>query len=148
MIMELKPKLWLNKGNIEPAPPLNDWKQDSMLDPAYQWAYQWIDLIWIPVGLVMVHKGQRLKTTAFLLGSILIFRLQLELMRDMGYANGILGLIPLGIYERGLIVYGLLFGLFLILAHFSPRTKGVIFLAAALSVMIFGFCASMIVMLL
>jgi hypothetical protein len=127
--------------------PKTDWKQDSMLESFYQWVYPWIDLIWLPVGWVMVHKGQRLKTMGFLLGSILIFRLQLELMRELGYENGFLGLIKLGLYERGLIVYGLVFAIFLILAHFSPRTKGVIFLAAALSVMIFGFILSMIAML-
>ena len=108
--------------------------------------YQWIDLIWLPISLLVVHKGQRLKTLAFIGGCILMFRTQLELMNSIGHPNGFLGWIKMGLYERGLIIYGLLFAVFLILAYFSPNTKGVIFLAAVLSLFILGFCVSMIAM--
>lgn len=108
--------------------------------------YQWIDFIWLPIGFFVVHKGQRLKTLAFILACLLLFRTQLELMASIGHPDGFLGWIKMGLYERGLIVYGILFTLFLILAHLSPNTKGVIFMAAALSLMILGFCISMIVM--
>lgn len=110
--------------------------------------YQWIDLLWLPIGLIAVHKGQRIKTTLFILTCIFTLRTQIELMESTGYPDGILKLVPLGLYERGLIFYGLLIMLFLILAHLSPNTKGVIFLAAALSLYILGFCISMLFMLL
>ncbi|HEY8190113.1 MAG TPA: hypothetical protein VIF12_05470 [Micavibrio sp.] len=108
--------------------------------------YQWIDLLWLPVGLATVHKGQRLKTLAFIGVCIMTLRTQIELMESTGHPNGFLHLVHLGIYERGLIIYGLLIGVFLILAHLSPNTRGVIFLAAALSLYIFGFCISMLAM--
>ncbi len=110
--------------------------------------YQWIDLLWLPVGLGAVHKGQRIKTLLFVGACVLTLRTQIELMESIDHPHGFLNLIGLGLYERGLIVYGFLIMLFLILAHLSPNTKGVIFMAAALSLYIFGFCISMVAMLL
>lgn len=110
--------------------------------------YQWIDCLWLPIGLLMVRRGQRLLTLAFIIACILTLRTQLELMQSIQHPNGILGLLSLGLYERGLIVYGLLIGLFLILAKYSPRTKGVVFLAVIITLYIFGFCGSMLLMLL
>lgn len=108
--------------------------------------YQWIDLLWIPAALLMVHPGQRVKTVFFILACILTLRLQLELMSSFGYPDGFLGWVGLGLYERGLILYGILFALFLILAHLSPNTRGVIFFAATLSLYFIGFFVSMIAM--
>lgn len=110
--------------------------------------YQWIDLLWLPVALVMTHKGQRIKTLLFIIACVLTLRTQIELMESIGRPDGFFRLIGVGLYERGLIVYGLLIALFLILAHFSPNTRGAIFMAAALSLYIFGFCISMLAMLL
>ena len=110
--------------------------------------YQWLDCLWLPLGLVMVRRGQRLMTLAFIATCIITLRTQLELMQGIGRNHGFLNLINLGLYERGLIIYGLVIGLFLILAHFSPRTKGAIFLAAMITLYIFGFCASMLAMVL
>lgn len=109
--------------------------------------YQWIDLLWIPVGLVTVHKGQRLLTTGFILVCILTLRTQIELMGSIDRDGGLLGFWNAGLYERGLVIYGFLIALFLILAHFSRNTKGVIFLAASLSIYILGFCVSMLAMI-
>lgn len=87
-------------------------------------------------------------TLAFIGACILTLRTQIELMAGTGHPVGFLGWITLGLYERGLIVYGLLIGLFLILARLSPRTKGVVFLAVIITLYIFGFCGSMLLMLL
>lgn len=108
--------------------------------------YQWIDLLWLPVGLVVVHKGQRLLTAALMLTCIFSLRAQVELMQSFDKPQGFTGLIEMGAYERGLIVYGIIFILFLILAYFSPRTRGVVFLAATLTIYIVSFCLSMVVM--
>lgn len=110
--------------------------------------YQWIDLLWLPVGLVVAHRGQRIKTAVFVLTCVFTLRTQLELMAEIGFPAGILGLWNLGLYERGLIIYGLLIAAFLALVYFSPRTRGVVFLAAMISVYILGFCISMLAMLL
>lgn len=109
--------------------------------------YQWIDLLWIPVGLLTVHKGQRLLTTGFVLACIFSLRTQIELMDSIDRGGGLLGFWNAGLYERGLVVYGFFIALFLILAHFSRNTKGVIFLAAAISIYILGFCVSMLAMI-
>ncbi len=105
-----------------------------------------MDLLWLPVALVAVHKGQRLNTAAFILICIMTLRAQIELMQSMGHPNGIVGLLHSGAYERGLVVYGIIFALFLVLAYFSPNTRGIIYFAATLSIYIFAFCISMLVM--
>lgn len=109
--------------------------------------YQWIDLIWIPVALLFTRPGQRLLACGFVIVCVLTLRTQIELMESIHKGAGLLGWLDLGLYERGLIIYGFLIALFLILAHFSPNTKGVIFLAASLTLYILGFCASMLAMI-
>lgn len=110
--------------------------------------YQWMDLLWLPVGLFVAHKGQRIATSVFVVTCILTLRTQLEIMDEIKHPDGFLGLWSLGLYERGLIVYGILTMVFLILVHLSPRTKGVIFLAAMISLYLLGFCVSMLTMVL
>ena len=110
--------------------------------------YQWIDLLWLPIGLLAAHRGQRIKTSIFILTCILTLRTQIEIMNEIGRPEGFFGLWNLGLYERGLIIYGLLIMAFLILVHLSPNTKGVIFLAAMISLYILGFCVSMLSMVL
>lgn len=108
--------------------------------------YQWIDLLWIPVALVAVHKGQRLKTVIFMLVCIMTLRAQVELMAHIGKPSGFTGLLEAGAYERGLIIYGIIFALFLLLAYLSPSTKGIVFFAVTISLYILSFCFSMLVM--
>lgn len=108
--------------------------------------YQWIDLLWLPVGVVAVHKGQRLKTAIFMVVCILTLRAQVELMESIGRVHGFTGFWNWDAYQRGLLVYGIVFALFLLLAYFSPHTKGIVFFAATLTIYIFSFCASMLAM--
>lgn len=109
--------------------------------------YEWIDLLWIPLGLLCVRKGQYLMATAFILVCIGSLRVQVQLMESTQHPNGFMGWLPGTAYDRGLVFYGLLIALFLLLAHLSPRTKGAVFLAAILTLYILGLCGSMIVML-
>lgn len=125
------------------VPPFNPFGR-----PMLSTFYQWIDLFWIPVGLLMTRRGQYLLTTGFIIACVACLRMQLELMTSIHKPGGILGFVDLGLYERGLIVYGFFIALFLILAHFSPRTTGAIFLAASLTIFIMGFCVSMLAMVL
>lgn len=110
--------------------------------------YQWIDLLWVPVGLLAVHKGQRLMTATFVLAIVFMLRIQLELMASVGHPDGFLHLIDMGLFERGLVVYGFIIAIFLILAYFSPDTKGAVFMAACLSLYFIGFFVSTLAMLL
>ena len=110
--------------------------------------YQWIDLIWLPVGWFAVHKQHRLPMAAFIVTCIVTMRTQIELMDGIGYETGILPLMDSDLRTRGLIIYGIIIALFLLAAHYSPRTSKMVFLAASITVYIFAFCASMIFMLL
>lgn len=110
--------------------------------------YQWMGLLWIPVALALVRKFQRLKTAIFIFTCIMSLQIQVELMESLGYPHGMTGLLKWGVYERGLVVYSIVFVLFLLLAHYSPNTRGIIFFAACLSIYIFSFCASMLIMVL
>lgn len=110
--------------------------------------YQWIDFIWLPIGWFVVRKDQRLMTVAFIFTCLLTLRTQVELIESTGFAEGILGFMDSPPVARGMIVYGLVITAFLVLAYYSPRTRGVIFFAAALSMYILAFCLSLLIMVL
>lgn len=109
---------------------------------------QWLDLIWLPVGLFVVHKGQRICTASYFIGCALMMRMQIELMASIGYANGILPLLTSSLFMRGLVVYTIFHVLFLIMAYFSPRSDKHVMLSATISIFFAAMFVSMIVMLL
>ncbi len=108
--------------------------------------YQWIDLIWLPVSLFVVHKNQRIKVALYVLSCVMTLRLQVELMEEIDAAHGLLKLMNSHVFHRGLVVYGVFNMLYLILAYFSPRTRPVVFIAASISIYFLAFCSSMILM--
>ena len=108
--------------------------------------YQWIDLIWLPVGWVLVRKEQRIKVMIFFLICMFTLRTQIQLMESIGYPTGILTLLHSALFPRGLVVYSVINAVFLGLLHYFPATKGVFLLAFMLSVYIGAFCVSMLLM--
>lgn len=84
--------------------------------------------------MLAVHKGQRIKAALFALGCYVALRLQLELMQATGYPDGVFHYLDSDPYERGVVGYGILVALYLLLCYISPNTKGVVFLAASLSI--------------
>ena len=108
----------------------------------------WVDLLWVPVVLLLMHKDQKFKSVIFVLVCILALRLQVELMRDIGYETGVLPFLTWPALYRGYVVYGLFMGLFLFLAHISKERNTYIYMAAGISVFIFAFIASIGVMFL
>jgi hypothetical protein len=108
----------------------------------------WLDLLWVPLVLIMMHKDQKFKSVIFVLVCILALRLQVELMRDIGYENGVLPFFTWPALYRGYVVYGLFMGMFLFLAHISKERNSYIFMAAGISVFIFAFIISIGVMFL
>lgn len=112
-----------------------------------QTLYQWIDLLWLPIALLVTHKGHRLLAMGFVLACVLTLRMQVELMDYIGHPYGFLGILATDVYIRGLIAYGAVITLFLGLAYFSRHTTRMVFLAAALSLYILAFAASMLLML-
>ena len=107
-----------------------------------------IDLLWIPVALLTMERGKRLKTCAFVLSCWLLLRLQVELLQELGMGQGFFGLMDTTIFHRGLITYSVFILLFLILAFFSKGSDKHVHLAASITMMIAAFCVSSFVMIL
>lgn len=110
--------------------------------------FNYIDLIWVPVALVALHKGHRLLGALFAASCSFVMRLQIELMQAIGHGNGFFHWMHTGLYLRGLITYGVFILLFFMLAHFSPRTDRFVFVAASITIFILAFCVSSAIMVL
>jgi len=110
--------------------------------------YQWLDLIWLPIGLFVVNKDQRLWVLGFFAGCMLMMRMQVELMHTTGYPTGFINLMSSQALDRGLLIYSIFYVLYLVLAHYSPNTKGPIFVAGSISIFFMAFFTSSIIMVL
>lgn len=110
--------------------------------------YQWIDFLWLPIAWFAVHKAHRVGMVIFAAVSILTMRTQVELVESTGFVTGFLPVMDSSLFTRGVIVYSVMIAIFLLLAHYSPRATGYLFLAAAVSFYIGEVCLSMIVMVL
>lgn len=108
----------------------------------------WIDLVWVPISLIVAEPGKRLFAAGFAGACCLLLRLQVELLRGIGHANGFFGIMQSGVLTRGQVVYGLFILLFLILAHFSHGVYKSVYLAASITIMISSFCVSSLIMVL
>ena len=108
----------------------------------------WIDLCWIPIGLLAAERGKRLFTAAFTGACVLLLRLQVELLRGIGFSNGFLGFMKSDILMRGMVTYSFFILLFLVLAHFSHGGYKSVHVAASITIMIAAFCVSTLVMVL
>ncbi len=108
---------------------------------------EWLDLLWIPVALAIVHKGQRLKSVFFVITCVACLRLQIGIMASTGYNFGFTGWFEMSSFRRGMIVYAIFIAIFLLLSHLSPYTKGPIYLAACLSIFFMAFIISSLLMI-
>ncbi len=107
----------------------------------------WLDLLWLPVAAAIVHRGQKLKALFFVAVCIATLRLQMEIMESTGFTKGFTGWFEMSSFQRGMIVYGIFIGLYLLLSYLSPYTKGPIYLAASLSIYFMAFTASSFLMI-
>lgn len=106
----------------------------------------WIDLFWIPVALVTMEKGKKIKTCLFILGCSLLLRLQVEFLQQIGYPQGFTGWIETPVFTRGLITYSCFIAFFLIIAHFSKGGDKHVHIAASITILIAAFCLSTVIM--
>ncbi len=95
-----------------------------------------------------VHKEHRWWSLGFVVACIILARLQVEIMTSIGYPFGIMGFWEAHVHTRALIVTGIFYSLFLLMAHFSKRTQGVVFMAACLSIFFMIFFIGSLTMLL
>lgn len=108
----------------------------------------WIDLVWVPLALIALRKGQRFKGVMFVLSCIFSLRLQIELMQEIGYPDGILPFVNYPMLYRGFIAYDAFIAIFLILSHISREKDPYVFIAAAITVFIAAFCVSSFILVL
>lgn len=97
--------------------------------------------------MLIVHRGQKLKAAAFVLLCVLVLRLQIEIVHEMGFEKGVTGLFDWPLIIRGYVVYGVFFALYLLLSWFSPYTRGAIYLAASLTIFFMAFTVSSVVLI-
>lgn len=110
--------------------------------------FNYIDLLWVPVALLCLHKGQRLKAVLFVLTCAFALRLQIELMESIGYGRGFFRLIDASLYIRGMVAYSVFILGFFIMSHFSPKTDSFVYVAASITIFIAAFCVSSLIMVL
>ncbi len=110
--------------------------------------YYWIDLIWLPILFLGVHKPHRWWALGFVVSTMILIRILSETMHYIGFPEGILNVMTSNVYTRGVVVSSLFYILFLLLAHYSSKTEGIIFMAAALSFFFMIFVTTSVVMLL
>ncbi len=108
----------------------------------------WLDAIWIFVAIVVVSKAQRVLAVGFIIACMMMMRMQVELMEVIKYPYGLLGLWPWHVFNRGLLIYSIFYAGFFVLAHYSPNTKGALFIAGSISIFFMAFVSSMLLFLL
>lgn len=108
----------------------------------------YIDLIWLPIGYLAVHKEQRLVTIAFFISCFIMMRLQIEMMVSLGFETGFLPFITWHVQNTALVIYMLFYVAFLAMAHWSPPSDKHIFFAASISIFFAALFTSMIIMML
>lgn len=113
-----------------------------------QTAYQWIDLVWVPIALLTMERGKKIFTCLFVLSCALLLRLQVELLQQMRYPRGIIGFMEADVFTRGLITYGAAIAAFLVLAYYSKGGDKNVHIAASITILIGVFCVSSLVMVL
>lgn len=120
----------------------------NMLEWIRVFANGWADVLWLPVALAIVHKGQRIKACAFIILCGVVMRLQIQIFEMMGVPKGVTGWFEWPLIYRGYAIYGAFILIFLLLSYFSPYTRGVIYFAACLSIFFMAFTVSSIVLIL
>lgn len=118
----------------------------GLLDQIGGFIGNYVDFLWLPAAWFLAPPKHRAMALAFVVVSLATLRTQVELMESTGYATGFLPLMDSHVLIRGMIVWGAVIGFFLVLAHFSPKTTRIIFMAASLSIYILAFCFSMLLM--
>lgn len=110
--------------------------------------YDWLDFIWLPLALLIARKGQRIYCIMFVLMSIFVLRLQVELMQVLGFEHGFFKFLDYPALWRGYLAYGVFIALFLGLTRWSKEQDPYIFIAAGITIFVTAFCASTIFMVL
>ena len=107
---------------------------------------QWLDLIWVALGLLCARKDQRPWVIGSFVANMIMMRLLVELVDSTGFPNGYLGILDYPALNKGLIVYSLFYAFFLVWVLFSPYAKGTILMGVSISLFFSGFIAATLIM--
>ncbi len=110
--------------------------------------HPWLDLFWIPVALAVVHPEQRVKAVLFAGACVLMLRLQVEMMGQIGYGGGFFGWWDKPLLYRGMIGYAVAMVFYLLMTRLSPRTDVFVMMAASITIFIAAFCVTSALMVL
>jgi len=113
----------------------------------HYFVWNWLDVLWLPLALLIVHRGQKWKACAFVILCMTVLRLQIEIADGLGFKKGVTGLIDWPLIIRGYAVYGFFISLYLLLSYLSPFTRGAIYLAASITIFFMAFTVSSIVLI-
>jgi hypothetical protein len=108
--------------------------------------YQWIDFLWLPLAWFTVVPKFRLHAACFVLACLMTMRLLADIYESIGHPAGFLPFFDTPVYTRGLIFYSVIMTLYLLLAHYSPRTRPIVFFAANLSIYMMSLILCLLIM--
>lgn len=109
----------------------------------------WLDSIWLLCAIIAVEGWQRkIKAVAFVATCMITLRLQVAFAKSMGFASGVLPLMALEPFHRGVIAYSLVIMINFVLVHYFPATRGVFYISLSLGLFFAGFAISSVLMLL
>lgn len=108
---------------------------------------EWLDATWILIALVILHKGHKILGAAFVLFCMVSLRLLVELFAGVDFSLGLLNP-STPILQRGYWSYSVFIAIFFLLAYGSKGSDPYSFVAAAISMLIFAFCVSAVIMVL
>ena len=109
---------------------------------------QYIDAIWLPIMWFVVNKDHRRTAIMYVIGCMVLLRMQVELMLSIGYPSGILTFTSMSVFQRGVLVYTVFYIIYLLLLHFSAKNDKSIVLASSIGVFFMVFFVSSVVMVL
>lgn len=109
----------------------------------------WPDLIWVLPALILLKGwGSKIFSSLYVLACAFLLRLQVDLLTQIGFPHGLIGLLSAPPLLRGQITYGLFIAVFLLLIFLSPGVNKHIVMALSISFIILAFCLSSVVMVL
>lgn len=135
-----------SQTNGRDVPAIEELKKDKTLDDYLPFLIDWIDALWIPAAFFIVHKKQRIKAICFIIACMVSLRLQAEMITLTGFDTGFIALFDGNVFRRGMLFYSICIASYLLLSYYSPRTRGVVYMAASLSIFFMAFVGSMILM--
>ncbi len=110
--------------------------------------YYNLDLIWLPMVFVIMHKHQRWTAFGFLVSCMLVMRLQVELMEGGGFHHGILPIMQSTVFDRAAVIYNIFYIVYFVMAYFSRLSMPAVFLGASISIFFMAFFVSSLLMIL